>query len=410
MAYLFMAKMGNSRRINTVMNTKKLKIIIFDGSFETTAFIRRLMAGLQKNNQVFVLGFNEELKNKVVGVNYIKLGSNQSKLSLIKTSLKNLGLSISFMGHLVSGERKKLQKENLKVVLNQIQPDVIHAQWNSVLPWLEPYLKSKQYNIMLSQRGYHTNVRPFVNKKNYTYLQQIYPQLSGLHSVSQAISEQGKKIGVPFTGIDQVVYTGLNLKQFPDLAAYFRQTRIELISVGRGHWIKDYSLAIQTCAILKKENINFHYTLIGAAGNEELIYLINSLGLESFISLTEKLPFEEVQKMVSRASLSLVTSIEEGIANVAVESMALGTPVISTDCGGMKELITHQQEGWIVPKRNPIALAQQIEQFTKFSVQEIERIRHAARLKVEHQFNENQMVEGMEKLYLKILQNEKQSN
>ncbi len=384
------------------MSKQKLKIIIFDGTFQTTTFIRRLIKGLDLNgHQVYVLGFNLYNPRPVEGVHYVSLGSNQDKLELLTTSLVLHGWQA--FRDLLKFNKQELQRKNLAKVLQKIQPDVIHAQWNSVLPWLEPYLKNKAYPIILSQRGYHTNVRPFVNKKNFAYLQHIYPQLSGLHSVSEAISEQGKKIGVPFTGIDQVVYTGLDLKLFPDLAAYTRQPRLELISVGRGHWIKDYSLAIQTCAILKKENINFHYTLIGAAGDEELLYLINSLGLESFISLTEKLPFEEVQHKVRNASISLITSIEEGIPNVAVEAMALGTPVISTNCGGIEELITHNKEGWIVPRRDSKALAAQIQAFISLPHSEIEEIRQAARKKVELQFNEEQMIKGMEQLYTMVL-------
>ncbi|MAN26651.1 MULTISPECIES: glycosyltransferase family 4 protein [Mesonia] len=386
---------------------KKLKIVIFDGSFQTTTFIRRLIKGLvSQGHQVYVLGFNLYNPSPVESVHYESLGSNQDKLELLTKSLALQGLGA--LKNLFNFDKKKLQAKNLAKVLKKINPDVIHAQWNSVLPWLEPYLEHKTYPIILSQRGYHTNIRPFINTKNYAYLQRIYPKLSGLHSVSEAISENGKKVGEAFTRIDKVVHTGLDLKKFPVLTSYRKKNRLELISVGRAHWIKDYSMAIRACAILKKENINFHYIIVGAAGNEELIYLINFFRLNSFISLTEKLPFEEVQKKVFSASLSLITSIKEGIPNVAVEAMALGTPVISTDCGGMEELITHQQEGWIIPRRNPQALADQIQAFVRLSESEIEQIRQAARQKVEREFNEEQMVVGMEQLYKKVLNAYKQ--
>ena len=127
------------------------------------------------------------------------------------------------------------------------------------------------------------------------------------------------------------------------------------------------------------------------------------MGLDSFISLTGKIPFEEVQKRVRNASLSLVTSIEEGVPNVAVEAMALGTPVISTDCGGIKELITHQKEGWIIPRRDPKALAAQIQAFLQLSEAEIELVRKNARKKVELEFNETQMVQRMLRLYEQVI-------
>ena len=385
------------------MNKSQFRIIIFDGSFQTTAFIRRLMQGLVKQHQIFVLGFNENLKSEVKGVRYIKIGSNQNKLSLLQTSLRLQGFSSSLLKNIFNGNKQKLQQDNLSIILNKIKPNIIHAQWNSVLPWLEPYLVNKKYPVILSQRGYQTNVRPFVNGQNFNFLQKIYPQLSGIHSVSYAIREKGKQIGEPFTRINEVVYTGLNLAQFKYRKKYKKSDTLKILSVGRPHWIKGYSSAIKALSLLKKEGVSFHYTIIGGAGDEELMYLINYYSLKNSITLTGKVKQEQVFNKMKKASVFLLPSLEEGIANVAVEAMALGTPVISTDCGGMQELITHNQEGWIVPQRDPKALAAQIQAFIRLSNSEIEKIRHAARQKVELEFNEEQMIVGMEKLYEKVL-------
>ncbi len=130
---------------------------------------------------------------------------------------------------------------------------------------------------------------------------------------------------------------------------------------------------------------------------------MHELGLSDHIKLTGKISQDQVFKEVQNADLMLLPSLEEGIANVAVEAMALGTAVISTDCGGMKELITHGVEGWIVPVRDAKAMANQILSFTKLGNNEIKQIKIAARHKVETQHNEEQMVEGMLCLYNSIV-------
>jgi colanic acid/amylovoran biosynthesis glycosyltransferase len=99
------------------------------------------------------------------------------------------------------------------------------------------------------------------------------------------------------------------------------------------------------------------------------------------------------------SDLFLLPSLEEGIANVAVEAMALGTSVISTDCGGMEELIEHGEEGWVVPTRDVKAIAEQVLNFSQMDVDKISKIKKQARLKVEQQHKEEQMIEGMMKLY-----------
>jgi colanic acid/amylovoran biosynthesis glycosyltransferase len=106
---------------------------------------------------------------------------------------------------------------------------------------------------------------------------------------------------------------------------------------------------------------------------------------------------------MSSADVFLLPSIEEGIANVAVEAMALGCPVISSNCGGMEELISHQKEGWIVPVYDYKAMAAQIIEFSKLDSEYIQSIKHAARLQVDQQHTEMKMVEGMMELYNRVV-------
>ena len=387
-----------------------MKIIIFDGSFKTTAFIRRLMQGLAKNGlQISVIGFNESDPKVVPGVDYVSLGSNQSKLRFIKTSLGlalkqgNPSLWIKTFSWLLSGRRKALQEQNLELVLKKLQPDIVHLQWPSLLPWMEAYFKNPHFKIVLSQRGFHNNIRPFVDAANFKYLQHSYPQLDGLHSVSKAMKHTGEKIGIPFTQINQVVYTGLDLKHLEFKVKNSKNEILQLLSVGRPHWKKDYPTAIKACAYLKQEGLDFHYTIVGGEGDEESLFLIHELGLSEHITLTGKLSQEKVFETMQTADVMLLPSIEEGIANVAVEAMALGTPVISTNCGGMEELITHDQEGWIVPTRDPLALAEQIKIFMNLQEKHIGEVITAAHKKVEQQHTENQMIKSMMGLYNKIM-------
>ena len=389
------------------MINKKLHIIIFDGSFKTTPFIQRLAAGLAAHgHNVSIIGFNEHNPNPIPKVTYQSLGSNRSKLKLLWTSLqlalgsKEAGTIAATVQLIGNGNRKKLHEHNLKLALKKLKPDLVHLQWPSLLSWVEPYMPNPRFKVVLSQRGYHTNVRPFVDGGNYAYLHQWYPKLDGLHSVSKAISKVGKKIGQPHTQIDQVVYTGLALdelhyKPIPRK----REHPLILLSIGRPNWIKDYPTALKACALLKERGINFQYTVIGAAGNEELLFLINAFNLQDWVVLTGKIAQEQVYKKMMTADALLLSSIAEGLPNVAVEAMALGLPVISTNCGGMEELITDGKEGWLVPPRNPRALAEAIIHFNTLSLEPLNALTKAARQKVERQHSMERMVADMENLY-----------
>ncbi len=387
-----------------------MRIIIFDGSFATTAFINRLAKGLAIKNDVYILGFNEKLTHKLEHVHYVPLGSNQNKLRFFITSLsyaiKPGGIKSFFKAfeQIIKGERKQVQEQNFRFVLHKIQPDVIHLQWPSVIPLFEEVLLKKQFPIVLSQRGYHNNVRPFIDQDNFNYLEKWFPRIAGFHSVSKAISLNSDKIWSSPEKLNKVVYTGLSLQEFSFSKKYTLSKPLQLLSIGRAHWIKGYDYALHSCKILKDRNLPFHFTIIGGAGDEELQFLIADLELQDYVSLEGRTPQKEVFQRMREASVLLMPSVEEGIPNVAVEAMALGLPVISTDCGGVVELIEDGEEGWVVPMRDPEAMAEAVIAFSRLSLEEIEKVRVAGRRKVELQHNEEQMVEGMEGLYREVME------
>ncbi len=401
------------KMINYKSISKRLKIIIFDGSFKTTPFINRLIIGLSQKHNVYVLGFNETLPLIISNVNYVSLGSNSNKIGFAITSLKyplRLGqwkIMLGTFRMLGKGNRTELQKQNLKLALEHIQPDIIHLQWPSVIPWFESVLKEQQIPVILSQRGYHVNVRPFVNSQNFKYLQKWFSKISAFHSVSQAISTKGDLIYNSQAKIDHVIYTGVSLKEFEFSKEYKKEDNLNIISVGRSHWKKGFDYALKACKLLKDHGLVFSYTIVGGTKLEELIYLINDLGLQEHVTLKDKLNQHETLDAIRRAAVFLLPSIEEGIANVAVEAMALGIPIISTDCGGMLELITNEKEGWVVATREPEALADAIMKFYEMPIENIQRIRAAARLKIENQHSNDQMAKGMEELYKEVLDRSK---
>lgn len=384
-----------------------LHIVIFDGSFKTTPFIRRLVEGLvTANHKVTIIGFNDNNPNPISKVTYQNLGSNTSKIKLIQTSLqlafgtKKIRCLAHTVKSIVQGNRYELQKRNLDIVLQKIKPDVVHVQWPSLLPWMEPYMPNNRFKVVLSQRGFHTNVRPFVDKANFDYLQKWYPKLDALHSVSRAISKIGKKIGKPHTGIEKVVYTGFPLKTLHLKPQKIKKDdSIRLLSVGRSHWIKDYPSALKACALLKKKGVAFHYTIIGAAENEEVLFLLHQYDLQDSVTVTNRLPQDEVYQQMQTTDILLLTSIAEGMPNVAVEAMALGLPVISTKCGGMDELITNGKTGWLVPVRSPQSIVKAILNIQRTSFSELNHIIKTARKKIEQQHTIKKMTTEMINLY-----------
>ena len=387
-----------------------MKIIIFDGSFKTTPFINRLAQGLSTKHAVYIMGFNETLSHKIEKITYVSLGSNNSKFRFALTSLHwifksgKINLLIPTLKNLINGKRPLLQNQNLKLALKKINPNIIHLQWPAVISNFEEVLLQQTYPVVLSQRGYHNNVRPFVNAANYEYLKKWYPKMAGFHSVSKAISANGDKIFMSPAKIDKVVYTGIPVDEITCSEAYVSLAPLKILSIGRAHWIKGYEYALQACVILREKNIPFTYTIVGAFANEELKFMINDLSLNDSVILENKIIQEKVFELMRCSSVLIMPSVEEGIPNVVVEAMAIGLPTISTDCGGMTEVLENKKEGWIVPSRNPKALADAMLKFVNLPKSAIINTRIAARQKVEKQHSESKMVNDMEDLYISAVE------
>jgi colanic acid/amylovoran biosynthesis glycosyltransferase len=275
--------------------------------------------------------------------------------------------------------------------------DIFHVQWAKSL---ESFMFLQEYGIklMLSLRGAHINYSPIADVSLAESYRRTFPLVNGFHAVSAAIAKESTQYGASPNKI-KVIYSGLNTDEF-----VFRPARnipgetLKILSIGRPHWKKSYHLALDALSDLLKEGFDFHYTITGGV-NEELIFQIHDLNLQRHVTIFENIPINEVKNQIHSHHLLLLPSVEEGIANVVLESMALGTLVLSSDCGGMKEAIEHGRNGFIFENRNREDLKNQLLSISKMREQHVLDILSDARNKIEEKFSDKKMIAGFRELY-----------
>lgn len=71
---------------------------------------------------------------------------------------------------------------------------------------------------------------------------------------------------------------------------------------------------------------------------------------------------DELEILIPQAEIYVLSSHYEGMPNALIEAMAMGMPVVSTDCpcGGPRTLITHEKDGLLVPVNDEDAMAESI--------------------------------------------------
>ncbi len=158
------------------------------------------------------------------------------------------------------------------------------------------------------------------------------------------------------SGVDpaklHVIPYGVDLRQFR--ATKPRDPTFRVLFVGQlgvrkgiGYLLK----AFRSAAIPRARLI-----FVGPSGPETKTLLRNDT-LDD-IEFTGPLSRDQVAIQMSRASVMVLPSVEEGLAMVQGQALACGCPVIATTHTGAEDLFTDGREGFIVPVRDPDAIAE----------------------------------------------------
>ncbi len=117
--------------------------------------------------------------------------------------------------------------------------------------------------------------------------------------------------------------------------------------------------------------------------------VIRSFVPESFrerLLFASHVPLDDIVRFQQRAMFAVMpTRGFESFSYTVLEPMACGTPVIATRCGGPAEIVTHGEDGWLVPAGSVSALTDAMNQLAA-SHQDRERLAIAARRTAETRF------------------------
>jgi glycosyltransferase involved in cell wall biosynthesis len=96
----------------------------------------------------------------------------------------------------------------------------------------------------------------------------------------------------------------------------------------------------------------------------ELTRLVAELGLAERVEFAGVQPPPVVAKLLAGAQCAVLASRNEPFGIAAVEAMAVGTPVIATSVGGLREIVTDDETGLVVPVDDERALAAALSRLT----------------------------------------------
>lgn len=164
------------------------------------------------------------------------------------------------------------------------------------------------------------------------------------------------------------LYNGLDLQRFgfrpASPAASVGDEAPLILGVGRLVEKKGFDDLVHACGLLRDQGRSFRCLIAGKGEDQGALRgLIGRLGLEDRVQLPGPLPREDLLDLYPRAALLAAPCVigadgnRDGLPTVLLEAAALGTPLVSTPVTGIPELVRAGETGWLVPPRDPAALA-----------------------------------------------------
>ena len=229
----------------------------------------------------------------------------------------------------------------------------------------------------------------------------VAPQLNRIVCPSnQSKADVIEELKVNEENID-VVLNGI------DLDSFTRDERVEqkpyriITTASADVPLKGLKFLIEAMTEIIEEIPEAHLMVLGRAKEKgDIAKLISRLNLEEKISFRSGLSQSEVVSLYSSSHICVIPSLYEGFGFGAGEAMACGLPLISTQSGGLKEVIG--QEAVIIEAASSEAIIKAVKDLFSNKEKQL-ALSKAGRKRMEKEFNWMKAAEAYEKIYSKTI-------
>ncbi len=118
---------------------------------------------------------------------------------------------------------------------------------------------------------------------------------------------------------------------------------------------KGFKYLVEALHMLKEKIPNMHLITFGKQTREVFDGKVTAMGqIDSE---------EEMIEIYNLADVFVLPSIQDNLPNTVMEAMSCGVPVVAFDCGGVSDMVSHQENGFLAPNKDAKVLAEGISYF-----------------------------------------------
>jgi len=194
-------------------------------------------------------------------------------------------------------------------------------------------------------------------------LDSLRKQTSSFVLISREIEEELTGIGIPpermtmiTNGVDTNVFTPLSLDEKVSLRQKLVLPGSALIGIYTGRLApeKRVDQLIQVWNKVRSDFPGAELLVLGQGTEDAKLRQLAGEGVRFLGGVDNVTPY------LQASDLYVLPSIAEGLSVAMLEAMSCGVPALVTDVGGAREVITHGENGWIIPPDQIVDLEQAI--------------------------------------------------
>lgn len=332
-------------------------------------------------------------------------------LSLVRPELESTGTPVHSLGR--RGAKNPLVLTRLAALIRRSDFDLIHCYLNtpSVLARIAVG-RRKRPRVITSERNVDLGRR-----KGGAALEKLLCSRADAMVVNaSAIKRHVEQVVPGWRGRIHFVPNGVAWSE-PSTsllrrAREFRERHVRasngllLASVGRLS-VQKHPLLLLDALSRQPESVRSRLNVVwvGASRDPELRSLVlarsRELGLDERFHLLPET--NDVRSVYLAADAVALTSLWEGFPNSVLESLAHGTPVVSTDVGDASEVVINGRTGWLVPPDDPSALTSAVEELATSPAEQLAEMGRAGAELVLREFSAEKLARRSLEVYHQVL-------
>jgi colanic acid/amylovoran biosynthesis glycosyltransferase len=287
-----------------------------------------------------------------------------------------------------------------------LKPDIVHFEFGAIAVGRMHLKQVLGCRVIVSFRGHDLN---FVGLDQPDFYSDVWRTADAVHLLGNDLWARAQKRGCPPSISHVLIPPAIDLQRF-DCGSRLSEEVIgtnsrpaRLLSVGRLHWTKGHEFVMSSVRILIDSGLSIQLRIVGGGDSlEAAAFCRRQLELEDVVTLVGPISPAQVIEEMADADVLVNGSVSEGFCNTVIEAQAMKLPVVASDAGGLPENVDDGVTGFVVPRRDPVAMANKLGLLIDDSALRQE-MGKAGRKRVEALFRVDDQIRAFEKLYDDVL-------